>query len=607
MRIPESLHSHPQPAGVESYLASKELGAVKVGELARRFLSFLRCAWSSFFIGMGFLLISSICLIVVPRITGWIVDDALLAGKQEVLYWYIGLLVLAEAGRFVGAAGQTYFFNDLGQRVMQEIRVRLFDRFLRLPLPTIDSTPHGALVTRLTTDVSYLAEMFQMGFIQTIKDMVTVLVAMLGMCLLDVQLTVLSLLGFPVLYLFARVITPRLFAAHREVRRTMAGMNALLTDVLGAASVVCVLNLRDLFTRRARWLVEAIADGQLERVRANALFHPFTTLVTAVGGALLFIVGYMRIEEGTLGEGELVAFLAYLLMIFWPLVHMVNRFDVFLSGLASLERIFDALDWSIEEDGEGDPVEEETFEGRVEFRDVWFAYEEPHWVLRDLSFVVEPGMHVGIVGPTGSGKSTLVNLLLRFYEPQRGQILLDGRDIRSYSKRSLRKRFGFVHQDAYVFPGTVAENVSLWQEDDRKVLQETLANEAFAVLGDPERELEGGGGNLSAGMRQVLSFARNLYRRPGIWVLDEATAHLDPELDEQLNALLSRFGGARTALIIAHRLSSIQQSNLILVLKDGQLLEQGNHEALMEAGGFYANLHRVQQRLLEDTEVAASA
>ena len=598
MRIPASLEVGEKPAGIQEYLGRRDTGKLPLRSLL----------WNFFSIGLEFpgpllkallsLVLSSVCIILVPRMVMSIIDDALLVQDYPQLWAFLSLLALAECGRFIGFVGQTYFFSELGQRSMQVIRVRLFERFLRLPLSTIDRTPHGALVTRLTTDVAYLAEMFQMGFVQVAKDGVTVVVAVVGMLLLDVQLTLLVLLGFPLLFMFARHMTPRLFRAHREVRRLMTACNALLTDALSASSVVCLLNVRGLFSARASWIAHAIADAQLQRVRANALFHPFTTLITAAGACILFIVGALRIEDGTLKIGALVAFLSYLIMIFWPLVHAVNRLDVFLSGLASLERIFDALSWPIEDD-EIEADRAMRFQGEIEFRNVWFAYEAEDWVLRDVSFRIPKGAHVGIVGPTGSGKSTLVNLLLRFYEPQRGSILVDVEELSTLSKQVVRERFGIVHQDAYVFPGTLRENIALWQEDSSAQVEKVLTHSAFSILGEPERELESGGTNISAGMRQLLSFARNLYREPDVWILDEATAHLDPELDEQLNRLLEEFGAANTAFIIAHRLSSVQECAHILVLQSGELREQGDHAALMAQGGLYAHLHAMQEQSMK--------
>jgi ABC-type multidrug transport system fused ATPase/permease subunit len=603
MAVVKTFHSSAKPQGTDFYLERSGAFSVKVWSILGRFLRIALEHPKLMGRGVFCMLISSTCIIVGPRLLGSIVDS-LSTGSKQVGTSLLFLLILIEALQFFSVVGQTFYFSALGQELMQTIRVRLFSHFLRLPLPTIDKTPHGALVTRLTTDVSYLADMFQTAFVEVAKDSLVVVVAFIGMAVLDLPLTMMVAVGFFGLFLFAKKLTPSLFRAHREVRITTSGINALLSDIFANPRVFHGQALQGLFTGRGMWLSSAVAEANLSRIKASALLHPATTIVTGIAVVVLFMSGSYWVGEGVTTPGKVTAFLTYLLMIFWPIVHTTNRLDMFLSGVASLERIFDALDWELEPE-DSDVPSVTVISGEIEFRDVWFAYTTDEWVLRGVSFRIPKGTHVGIVGTTGSGKSTLVSLLLRFYTPQRGDILIDGISIFSIPRRQLREAIGIVHQDPFIFPGTVEENISLWSHSDEQKLKDILGAEALSILSRVDGEIEGGGKALSAGMRQLISFARNLYRTPKVWVLDEATAHLDPELDQQLNDLLAEHAVDATAFVIAHRLSSVENCDLILVLSNGQLVEQGTSAQLIASNGLFARMHRAQLEMSRNASLSS--
>jgi ATP-binding cassette, subfamily B, multidrug efflux pump len=276
---------------------------------------------------------------------------------------------------------------------------------------------------------------------------------------------------------------------------------------------------------------------------------------------------------------------------------VINRLDTLLSGLASLRRIFSALDWEEEPDNGKVAISTKT-SGHIKFENVWFAYKGAEWALKDVNLDIPSGTKVGIVGSTGSGKSTLVNLLLRFYEPQKGRILLDGIDIREYPLNQLRSIIGYVQQDAWFFDGTVRENLELWSKDRSSQIEATINHSLFNALPKLDESIEDRGYNLSAGTRQLLSFARTLVGSPLIWILDEASAHLDPALDRQLNDALVTFKQDATSLVIAHRLSSVWDCDKIIVLSYGTLKEQGNHQQLLEQDGIYATLYRSQEKII---------
>jgi ATP-binding cassette subfamily B protein len=318
---------------------------------------------------------------------------------------------------------------------------------------------------------------------------------------------------------------------------------------------------------------------------------------------LLIWYGGSAAHAGAIQVGVLVAFSTYLLSLFQPVREIADKWSVFLSGMTAAERVFGILDWKPEiGDGEtsGEPRALAGVQGRITFENVWFAYEEERWILRDISLEIAPGSRVGIVGHTGAGKTTIISLLLRFYEPQRGRILLDGRDIRELDRRSLRAAIGIIQQDVFLFSGSIADNISLWRESAPEAgpaVRAALQQMGFARWLEPAtaaNELQERGANLSMGERQVLAYARALSARPSIWILDEATANVDSHTEEKLGASLAAAAGGRTSILIAHRLASVRSADQILVMHKGVLVENGDHRALMAKDGLYARLYRYQ-------------
>jgi ATP-binding cassette subfamily B protein len=391
----------------------------------------------------------------------------------------------------------------------------------------------------------------------------------------------------------------RLHRAYREARSRLSALNAYLAETLMGMRTVHLFNREPVHQERFARLNQRYTDAQAETIRTYAYLQPAITLAGGTAMALVIWFGGVSALGGDLPLGVLVAYFVYAVALFRPMRDIADKWNVFLSGLASAERIFDVLDWPTELDeaeAAATPAPYAALTGAIRFEHVWFAYDAGHWVLRDVSFEVRPGTWLGLVGHTGSGKSTVASLLMRFYEPQRGRILLDGRDIREYDARRLRATIGLVQQDVFLFAGTLGESV----EGPKRA--EAIAALATASL-PVDHPVGERGSNLSSGQRQLVAFARARARDPRLWILDEATANMDAGHEAELIDGLRRTAGGRTVLLVAHRLSTTRHCGQVLVLNRGQVVERGDHSALMALDGLYARLYRYQRAVGSDAGI----
>lgn len=599
MIIPKSLASTSKPLGIDTYnekdsLTSKDS---KNKKNLRNFFNIVFKYKSSLISGVIASILTIGISIARPKILQYIVDFALEVKDYSALKFYLFIFIALEVISFFCTAAQTFFFVRLGQYVMHELRSKLFSHFLRLPLKTIDSIPSGALTSRLTTDVKFLSDMFESGFVRTAQNFLTAVAVIIAMFVLNAKLAAIALIALPLLMLASIPILKILFRTHRVLRKKLTSLNAFIDDSARGAELADQLNANQLFIDKGEWFNNEHSDFQLKLLKIKAFFQPAITIFTGLGVSCVIYFGSKLVAKNESTIGELIAFTSYLVWINWPLVHVIFKIDTLISGFASLERIFSSFNWESEElESSSSKDKDQTINkvlGKIEFQNVYFAYEDNNWILEDFNLTINSGESVGIVGKTGSGKSTLVSLLFRFYSPQRGRILLDGVDIASLPLDSLRKQLGFVQQDSWFFKGTVEENITLWQEKNEN-LDTILSENLFSSIPSKETIIENHGSNLSAGARQVLSFARTLFMNPYVWILDEATAHLDPILDQQLTEALNSYGNDKTRLIIAHRLSSVRSCDSIIVLKNGKLIEQGDHNTLMSLNGYYAKLNQME-------------
>ncbi|HTT33317.1 MAG TPA: ABC transporter ATP-binding protein [Methylomirabilota bacterium] len=509
---------------------------------------------------------------------------------------------------FLAQYVQIRIMQRVGQQTMYDMRREIFGHLQRLPMGYFDRNPVGRLVTRVTTDVDALNDLFAAGVVTMINDFF-LLAVMAGLLFsIDWRLALDALAVLPGILIVTLIFRHYVREANRKIRTAIARINAFLQEYISGMSVVQLFNREqkamDEFAKRNRDNMLAWRDAIL----AYALFYPAVEFLSFATIALIYWAGGNRIFHTTLTLGVLTAFTMYAQRFFRPIQDLSEKFNILQSAMAASERIFKLLDEPVTIESAANAVPLENPHGEIEFRNVWFSYRntaEPadeDWVLRDVSFRIEPGQTFAIVGHTGAGKTTLISLLLRFYDIQRGQILLDGRDIRTINLQDLRRQFGIVLQDPFLFTGTIETNVRLGTPgiDSRTVsraLDEVGLAEFIRSLSDgPATSVNERGSTLSVGQRQLINFARALAHDPRFLILDEATSSVDTKTELQIRDALTRLLSGRTALVIAHRLSTIQHADCILVFHKGRLREQGAHQELLAQRGIYYRLYQLQYK-----------
>lgn len=566
--------------------------------LLRRLLAYLRpyAAW----VGLTFVLICAAALAnqAGPLLSQVAVDDYIDTGDAEglghIALLYAGLLVL----QFGLGYAQTWSTSMVGQWAMRDVRQQLFAHLQRLPPRFFDRTPIGRLMARNTSDVDALNELFTDGIVSMLSDVLTIAAILGYIFYMDVELGWVTTAVLPLAFVATLWLQRKTFDAFRTARTRFARFTAHLQETLSGMEVVQLFGFEPTSGRRLDKANDSYLDALLRRTFYHSIYFPFMELCGSLLLALVLWYAGGQALRGELEWGVLVAMFQYVLRFFMPMRDIAERYAVLQVAMASSERIFELLDEEPEESG-GEHAPDRV-RGEVEFRDVYFAYNEGEWVLRGVSFRAEAGQSLAIVGATGAGKSTIINLVCRFYPIQRGAILVDGVDVREWDLDALRRRIGLVQQDVFLFAGDIDSNIRL---DDPSIDRRRVEAAASSANADrfiaklPQgyaQPVNERGASLSAGQRQLLSFARALVRRPDILVLDEATANVDTETEAWIQEAVEELMHQRTTIAIAHRLSTIRNADRILVLHRGQLREQGTHDELMLLEGIYHRLHRLQ-------------
>ncbi|HEY0157574.1 MAG TPA: ABC transporter ATP-binding protein [Thermoanaerobaculia bacterium] len=537
-----------------------------------------------------------------------------------------GLYLLVLVGGFAVLYSQMVLMNVMGQYIMYDLRKQIFGHLQRLDVQYFDRNPVGRLMTRVTTDVDALNELFTAGFVAIFGD-IFVLVGIVSVLFwMNWRLALVLFSITPFIILVSIWFRRGARITYRQVRARIAAINAFLQEHISGMSTVQLFNREEREARKFDDLNKRHRDANIDSIFYYAVFYPIIELIETVGVALIVWYGGGKVIQGTLSVGALVAFFQYSQRFYQPISDLSEKYNILQAAMAASERIFKLLDTPVKigDTGAGSsvprvprsssaPPSPDTTRGTeeprgteelesIEFRNVWFAYNEEDWVLRNVSFRVERGERVALVGHTGAGKTTVTSLLLRFYEPQRGEILINGVDIRRYSLETLRRLFAIVQQDFFLFTGNIADNISL---GDPSISPETIRTAAQRVQADrfisrlPEgyaAQVRERGAGLSVGEKQLLSFARALAFDPPVLILDEATSSIDTETELLIQEAIQTLLQGRTSIVIAHRLSTIRSADTILVFHHGEIRERGTHEELMQAGGLYRRLYEIQYR-----------
>jgi ATP-binding cassette, subfamily B, multidrug efflux pump len=578
----------------------ESLGKAYDAQLVRRLLSYLRpytwrVTWT-----LLTLVASNLLMLLPPMLTRWAVDGPITNGEPEglpiIAAVFVGLILMA----FVTRVLTDYLGSMTAQMVMRDVRKEVFDHLQRMSLSFYDKNPTGRLMTRVTSDVGVINDFFASGVVSIISGLFSIIIIFGFMATLNPRLTLYATVMLPLLFILGYAFSRGIRYSFREVRKHVARMNSYLQENLAGMSVVQLFTRERANSDEYRIFSGRYRDAQILTNFYYALFFPGVELVGAIGISLAIWRGGLLSLDGTVTLGVLIAFFHYCERFFWPLRDISEKYNNLQQAMASSERIFQLLDTEADITAPADPKPVKSLADAIKVEDVSFAYVDDEFVLRDVSFTVNRGETVALVGATGSGKSTIINLLGRQYDVSAGRITFDGVDIRELDPSDHRRRMAVVAQDVFLFSGTVAENIRLGNPD---ISQDSITEAAVAVNADRFiRALSGGyeaevaerGSTLSAGQRQLLSFARALAHDPEVLLLDEATSSVDTETEVLIQEALARLMKGRTSIVVAHRLSTIQNADRIVVLHHGEVRETGTHQELLAQHGIYYQLYQLQ-------------
>jgi ATP-binding cassette, subfamily B, multidrug efflux pump len=593
------------------------LGKAYDRKLMRRLLVYTRPYRPLMYGAFALLCVEGGIQVVGPLLTRRVIDVAVPTHNMHIVVVATTLYLLALVTEFATSYGQTWLTSLLGQRVMRDLRMEIFEHLQRLSVAFFDRNPAGRLITRVTSDVETLNELFTSGVVSGLGDLFTIAAISVAMVIMDWRLAVASFAVIPFVVLVSGLFRKGVRNTYRDIRMRLARINAFLQERLTGMRIVQLFGQEAREAQRFDELNRSHLDVNLKSITIYALYFPAIEILTSIALAILIVAGASRVNANLLSVGTVAAFLQLVRRFFQPLQDLSEKYNILQTAMASSERIFTLLDTrpSVVDTTTRAGAREKSGGVEVRFEDVWFAYDLAHmarqvvgadhaptaveWVLKGVSFVAKPGETLALVGHTGAGKTTIVNLLMRFYDPQRGRITINGIDIREMPLEELRSLIGYVQQDIFLFAGDIATNIRL----SNPISDDEVARAAAKVGADriirafPQgysQVLGERGASISVGERQLLSFARAIAANAPLLLLDEATSAVDSEIEAEIHEALSVLVAGRTTIAVAHRLSTIANADMILVLHHGEVAERGTHQELIDHGGLYGRLWRLQ-------------
>jgi ATP-binding cassette subfamily B protein len=571
-------------------------------EILKRLFQFIKPYNVKFYILVLTIMLGATLSPALPLLIRQTIDGPVSAGNYiglaKMMATMIGLLVVQSLIQFTN----TYLAGWLGQNIIRDIRVQLYHKILHLRLKFFDDTPIGRLVTRTISDIETLADVFSDGIAAIAGDILQLVLVITVMFYTDWRLSLISLCTIPFMLVSTYVFKEKVKKSFNEVRNAVSSLNSFVQEHITGMSIVQIFNSEKIEFDKFHAINTKHRDENIKSIMYYSIYYPVAEVIAALGTGLVVWFGAKQMLNAEVTYGTVTAFIMFINIFFRPIRMIADRMNTLQMGIVSTERILKLLD---SDDYTGnDGYKKANLKGEVEFKNVWFAYNNENYVLKDISFNVNHGETVAFVGATGAGKSSIINLLSRFYDINKGTIMIDNQDVKEYELRSLREQIGVVLQDVFLFSDTIENNITL---GDSNISKEKII-EAAKLVGvhdfimqlpnDYNYNVQERGATLSVGQRQLISFVRAMVHDPKIIVLDEATSSVDTETEELIQNAIDKLMRGRTSIVIAHRLSTIQKANKIIVLDKGKIMEEGSHEQLLKLNGFYANLYNMQYKEL---------
>jgi len=582
------------------YIEEDSIGKVYDVKLLRKLLKYAKPYRWFIIVAIVLNIFSSAFGPLRPYLTQIAIDKGALKNNIKVVGVVALVFIAALAVQSIINYYVSYYTQYVGQKIIFDIRKNLFSHLLSLSARFFDKNPVGRLVTRTTNDVESLNEMFSSGIVMIFSDIFLIVWILVFMFYMNAKLAITALLTMPFLVVAVMIFRKKARDSFREVRSKLAKLNSYLQEKLNGIKTIIIYNKEDFELNSFKKINQEYTNANLKSIFYYAVFYPVVELISSVAVALIIWEGSSSYLRGEITFGEIAAFIQFVEMFFRPIRDLSEKYNILQTAFASSERIFKLLDIKEEKSAPVIPKKLENIKGTIEFKNVWFAYNDEDYVLKDVSFKVEAGETAAIVGHTGAGKTSIINLILKFYEYQKGDILIDGISVKDLEQEEIRKRVGFVSQDSSIFKGSLLFNLTLENENiSLEKIEETIRIDGIKEFIEKlpsglNYEIKEKGTNLSHGQKQLAAIARVLIRDPKIIILDEATANIDSETEKLLQKAFKKLFVNRTSLVIAHRLSTIYNSDKIIVMNKGSVADIGDHETLLNKKGIYYKLYKLQ-------------